>query len=198
MPGLTNSNMNDKKRELRQRIIEQRDLLSAQDIADKSNRIAQSLYRQPAYCNAEAVMFFIAFGSEVDTKPMVEETIKRGKQALAPKALPETRELIPSQVLDLNRDLQPGAYNILEPREDTLRPRDPEMIDLLLVPGVGFDLKKRRLGYGGGYYDRFFERLKPQTPLVALAFELQILPEIPVDDWDRRVDLIITESRVIY
>lgn len=185
------------KKALRKKIISLRDQLLPEEITAKSSLIAAGLYNLQAYRDAGAVMFFITFGTEVDTRPMVEETIKRGKLALAPKALPETRELIPSRVLDWDSDLVPGAYNIPEPGEDTLRPVKPETIDLLIVPGVAFDLKGNRLGYGGGYYDRFFPLLKKQTPLVALVFDLQILPEIPVDEWDRRVDIIITEKRVI-
>ena len=74
---------------------------------------------------------------------------------------------------------------------------NPEHIDLLIVPGVAFDLQGNRLGYGGGYYDRFFERLRPGVPLVALAFELQIVRQVPVEPWDRRMDWLVTEKRVI-
>jgi len=185
------------KKAFRKKIISLRDQLLPEEITAKSSLIAAALYNLQFYRDAGAVMFFITFGTEVDTRPMVEETIKRGKLALAPKALPETRELIPSRVLDWDSDLVPGAYNIPEPGEDTLRPVKPETIDLLIVPGVAFDLKGNRLGYGGGYYDRFFPLLNKQTPLVALVFDLQILPEIPVDEWDRRVDIIISEKRVI-
>ena len=185
------------KSDFRRKIIEERDKLSPEEIQEKSSRISENLYSIAVYREAEVVMFFITFGSEVDTRAMIEETIRKGKTALAPKALPKTRELIPSQILDWDRDLVPGAYNIPEPREDKLRPFVPEKIDLLLVPGVAFDQKGNRLGYGGGYYDRFFSLLKPETPLVALVFDLQIQPEIPVDEWDRRVDCVVTDKRII-
>ncbi len=185
------------KKELRKKIIKRRDRLTVGQIKEKSGVIAERLYNLSAYRKAETVMFFISFGSEVDTGPMLEETIKRGKLALAPKTLPDTRELVPSQIKNLQTDLAPGVYNIPEPTAEALRPVEPEKVDLLIVPGVAFDNKGNRIGYGGGYYDRFFARLKPDTPLVALAFELQILPAVPVDDWDRRVDLIITEERII-
>ena len=185
------------KRALRKKIIALRDMLSPTEIMEKSALIADKLYSLPAYAQADKIMFFIDFGSEVSTRSMVEETINRGKLALAPKALPKTRELIPSQILDWDSDLVPGAYNIPEPRDDSLRPCNPGDIDLLIVPGVAFDLKGNRLGYGGGYYDRFFLMLKPGVLLVALVFDLQIQPEIPVEEWDRRVDLVITEKRII-
>jgi 5-formyltetrahydrofolate cyclo-ligase len=185
------------KRALRKKIIALRDRLSPAEIMEKSALIAEKLYYLPAYTQAATIMFFIDFGSEVSTRSMVEETIKRGKVALAPKALPKTRELIPSQILNWEADLAPGAYNIPEPHSDALRPRKPEEIDLLIVPGVAFDVKGNRLGYGGGYYDRFFPMLKPNVSLIALVFDLQIQPEIPVDDWDQSVDIVITEKRII-
>lgn len=185
------------KRELRKNIIQLRDQLSLAEIRDKSFRIANNLYTLPEFRMARQVMFFVSFGSEVDTRDMVEVTIKAEKTALVPKAKPTTRELIPSEIRNWDNDLEPGAYDILEPKEQFLRPGKPEEISLLIVPGVAFDIKGNRLGYGGGYYDRFFPLLMPGTPLVALAFELQIVPEVPVDEWDRPVDKIITEERII-
>lgn len=185
------------KRVLRKSIIQLRDQLSPAEIRDKSYRIANNLYDLPEYRDSREVMFFVSFGSEVDTREMVETTIRADKLAVVPKAKPKTRELIPSEIRDWDRDLSPGAYDILEPTEKKLRPRKPETINLLIVPGVAFDLKGNRLGYGGGYYDRFFPLLNKQTPLVALVFDLQILPVLHVDEWDRRVDIIITEKRVI-
>jgi 5-formyltetrahydrofolate cyclo-ligase len=185
------------KKVLRKKIIALRDMLSPAEIKAKSALIAENLYSLPAYRQVEKIMFFIDFGSEVSTRSMIEETIKRGKIALAPKALPKTRELIPSQILDWDGDLAPGAYNIPEPKDNALRPFKPEDIDLLIVPGVAFDIKGNRLGYGGGYYDRFFPMLKPGVLLVALVFDLQIQPEIPVDQWDQPVDMVITEKRII-
>ncbi len=196
LPGLTKGGAMTKK-ELRKSIIKRRDQLSSEEIKAKSSSIAAKLYNLPAYREAGTLMFFITFGSEVNTRPMVEDTIKRGKVALAPKPVPKTREMIPSKIIDWDNDLVPGAYDIPEPKEEALRPFNPESIDLLIVPGVAFDQKGNRLGYGGGYYDRFFSLLGSHTPLVALVFDLQIVPGVPVDEWDRPVDVIITEKRVI-
>ena len=189
--------MKKQKKELRKKIINERDQLTERDIAEKSRLISEKLFSLQAYRNAETIMYFISFGTEVDTRPMVEETIRQGKVALAPKPRPEERKMIPSRILDWDNDFIPGAYNIPEPKEEALRPYNPDQIDLLIVPGVAFDLKGNRLGYGGGYYDRFFALLKPGTPLVALVFELQVVPEVPVEEWDRRVDVIVTEKRII-
>jgi len=171
--------------------------LSGEEIREYSRQIARRLYGLPEYRESRVIMFFLSFRSEVDTRSMVEESLARGKEVLVPKALPDSRELIASRLLDCREDLAPGAYGIPEPKESALRAVDPLQIDLLIVPGVAFSEDGRRLGYGGGYYDRFFGRLRPEVPLLALAFELQIVPEVPVQPWDRPVDLIVTEKRVI-
>ena len=185
------------KRELRKQIFQRRDRLSAEEIREYSRQIARRLYGLPEYRESRVIMFFLSFRSEVDTRSMVEESLARGKEVLVPKALPDSREMIASRLLDCREDLAPGAYGIPEPKESALRVVDPLQIDLLIVPGVAFSEDGRRLGYGGGYYDRFFGRLRPGVPLLALAFELQIVPEVPVQPWDRPVDLIVTEKRVI-
>lgn len=185
------------KRELRKQIFQRRDRLSGEEIREYSRQIARRLYGLPEYRESRVIMFFLSFRSEVDTRSMVEESLARGKEVLVPKALPDSREMIASRLLDCREDLAPGAYGIPEPKESALRVVDPLQIDLLIVPGVAFSEDGRRLGYGGGYYDRFFGRLRPEVPLLALAFELQIVPEVPVQPWDRPVDLIVTEKRVI-
>jgi 5-formyltetrahydrofolate cyclo-ligase len=185
------------KRTLRREIFKVRDALTRAEIETKSRAIAARLYDLPAYRESRTILFFLSFRSEVDTAPMVVASIARGKQVAVPKAVPETRQLIPSLLLDPQRDLAPGFYGIPEPHPKSLRPLDPGALDLIIVPGVAFDESGNRLGYGGGYYDRFFPLLKPRVPLVALAFELQILSAVPVDQWDRRVDYIVTEKRLI-
>lgn len=185
------------KKELRRLIISRRDQLKDEEILAKSHQIAERLFRLPAYREAETVMFFISFDSEVVTKPMVENALAEGKTVLAPRARTRTKELIPSRILDWEEDLAPGAYGIPEPKEERLCPHYPGDIDLLIVPGVAFDRKGNRLGYGGGYYDRFFPLLRSDVPLVALAFAVQIVPSVPVEDWDRPVDFVITEKEVI-
>ncbi|HPU01831.1 MAG: 5-formyltetrahydrofolate cyclo-ligase [Firmicutes bacterium] len=186
------------KRALRKEILARRDRLSASEIAAWSKAIARRLLELPPYREAGTIMFFLSFGSEVDTGEMIEESLARGKRVLVPKTVPEERRLIPSELLDCAKDLAPGAYGIREPRPEALRPVAPCQIDLLIVPGVAFDLKGNRLGYGGGYYDRFFNRLRPGVPLVALAFELQLVEHVPVEPWDRRVDWLLTEKRAVH
>lgn len=185
------------KRTLRQEICLQRDGLTPEQIGEKSRRIHKRLQSLPQYDQAKTIMFFLTFSSEVDTRPMVEKCLEVGKTILVPKAELSGRKLLPSRLLNWGRDLEKGNYGIPEPRAGALRPVSPLEIDLLIVPGVAFDEGGNRLGYGGGYYDRFFPLLRPEVPLVALAFELQIKAALPVERWDRPVHFIITEERLI-
>ncbi|NLA10734.1 MAG: 5-formyltetrahydrofolate cyclo-ligase [Firmicutes bacterium] len=186
------------KNALRKEIYALRDSLTPEEIAVKSRAVAGQLEELPFYREAATIMFFLSFRSEVDTRGMVEENLAKGKRVLVPKSLPQERVLVPSQLLDLEKDLALGYYDIPEPRAEALRPVEPAEIDLLIVPGVAFDLQGNRLGYGGGYYDRFFERLRPGVPLVAIAFELQIVSRVPIEPWDRRMDWVVTEKRAIH
>jgi 5-formyltetrahydrofolate cyclo-ligase len=185
------------KKVIRKEVLAQRDLLTWDQVREYSQRIALSLYALPEFLKALTVMYFLNFGKEVQTLDMVPETLARGKRVVAPKTVHKERRMILSEILDVEQDLAPGLWNIPEPRPDKIRPVDVSEIDFVLVPGVAFDETGNRLGYGGGYYDRFFEELKPGVPLVAVTFERQILPRVPVAAWDRRVDIIITEERVI-
>lgn len=186
------------KKALRKEIYALRDSLTSAEIAAKSGAVAGQLEKLPFYREAGTIMFFLSFRSEVATRGMVEKNLEQGKRVLAPKMSPRERVLIPSQLLDLEKDLVLGYFDVPEPRPEALRPVEPAEIDLLIVPGVAFDLRGNRLGYGGGYYDRFFERLRPEVPLVAIAFELQIVPRVPTEPWDRRMDWLVTEERAIH
>lgn len=186
------------KKALRKEIYALRDSLTSAEIAAKSGAVAGQLEKLPFYREAGTIMFFLSFRSEVATRGMVEKNLEQGKRVLAPKMSPRERVLLPSQLLDLEKDLVLGYFDVPEPRPEALRPVEPAEIDLLIVPGVAFDLRGNRLGYGGGYYDRFFERLRPEVPLVAIAFELQIVPRVPTEPWDRRMDWLVTEERAIH
>lgn len=185
------------KRKLRQTIFAARDALSPEEINLKSAAITRRLYALDAYRASQTIMFFLSFRSEVNTRPVVEKSLACGKKVVVPRAVPETRTLTLSYLHHWESDLMTGFYGIPESRPEALRPAVPSAVDLLIVPGVAFDLKGNRLGYGGGYYDRFMALLRPGVPFVALCFELQIVETVPVKPWDRRVDWILTEARTI-
>lgn len=190
-------NKSDKK-ELRRSIIGKRMKLSGAEIEQKSRSIAERFGNLECYRSAQVIMFFIPFRNEVDTRYMIDLSLAGKKKVLVPYTVKEDRTLIPSHLLNWEEDLAEGTYGIMEPLPERIRAVEPEQIDMVIVPGVAFDLNGNRLGYGGGYYDRFFERLREDTYLVAVAFELQVVEKVPTEKWDRPIDGLVTENRTVW
>jgi 5-formyltetrahydrofolate cyclo-ligase len=143
-------------------------------------------------------MVYLAFRGEVETSRIIEDCLGRGVVVAAPLTLRADRRLVPLRLEGRAGELRKGAYGILEPDPARCSPVAPESLDLVVVPGVAFDERGGRLGYGGGYYDRFLRRHAAGAIWAALAFEIQIVLEpLPLDAHDVRMDLIFTESRVL-
>ncbi|HAW59996.1 MAG TPA: 5-formyltetrahydrofolate cyclo-ligase [Actinobacteria bacterium] len=191
-----NAETKREKEALRREILTKRDSQTAEEMARKSSKIKERLWGLPEFKRAKVVMFYVSFGSEVQTKEMIKEVLATGKKVIVPAPQPKKRELLCSLIGDY-RDLEPGTYGILEPKKSKIRPVDVSHLDLIIVPGCVFDLRGYRLGYGKGYYDRFLKKTTPKTTLVGLAYELQIVKEIPATAHDVPVHKIITENRVI-
>ncbi|MBC7325946.1 MAG: 5-formyltetrahydrofolate cyclo-ligase, partial [Moorella sp. (in: Bacteria)] len=120
-----------------------------------------------------------------------------GKRVAVPLCIREGRRLIASEVFAFPGDLEPGTWGILEPKKENLRPLAPDLIDLVIVPGVAFDRAGNRLGYGAGYYDRFLATLRPGARCIAVGFAEQIVPDVYAEPHDRRVDMIVTDAEII-
>ncbi len=186
-----------KKKELRKKVQELRDVLDPLQQRLLSDQIAANLWSVPEFISAETILFFISFRSEVDTLSMIRRALEEGRTACIPCTDMDDKSMVASRILDMDDDLEMGNYNILEPKEECLRPVPPTQIDVVLMPGVAFDITGGRLGYGGGYYDRFLERCNPHCLLIALAFELQVVDHVPCADHDHHIHKIVTEKRVI-
>jgi 5-formyltetrahydrofolate cyclo-ligase len=190
--------LKEKKRGLRRRILALRDALTFEERKKKSQAIKSLLFQLPEFLNARTVMFFISFRSEVLTEEMIKETIARKKKVVVPVTDRENHRLIPSELRDYDRDLVTSTYGIPEPKREKIKEVNVDEPDLIIAPGSVFDEKGRRIGYGGGYYDRLLRHLKGEKKVVALAFELQLVDEVPFSpERDIPVDIIITEKRVI-
>ena len=142
-------------------------------------------------------MTYVAFNNEVETKGLIKYSLAQGKRVFVPVTRNKERLLIPSQVFKFPDDLQPGTWGILEPKSDCFRPQEPSEIDLVVVPGVAFDEECNRLGYGGGFYDRFLNQLSNECTFIAVAFELQIRDNVYHQAHDQPVHVVITEDQVI-
>jgi 5-formyltetrahydrofolate cyclo-ligase len=179
------------KKEIRKKVLAARDKLLPGQRAAKSREIEERLFSLPEFKSARTVMFFASFRSEVDTGPMIRRALTFGKRVVLPKV--EGAELALHEISDLHNDVAPGAWGIPEPFES--RPVMLEEIDLIIVPGAAFDERGNRLGYGAGFYDKLLPSFRKMT--VALAFELQLVPNVPADIHDVPIRKIVTERSVI-
>jgi len=172
---------------------------NAQENKDElSRRIVGAFMSLPEYATAQTVMFYIDVRSEVRTRHDLELALQSGKSIVVPWCNADGElELFRLDAMD---ELEIGMYKILEPRAELRslpeKQVNVESLDLIMVPGVGFDRRGARTGHGKGYYDKLLQHARSNTPLVALAFECQLFDEIPVADHDIFMDKIITEDLV--
>jgi 5-formyltetrahydrofolate cyclo-ligase len=163
-----------------------------------SQAICEKFAALAEFAAARTVMVYIDVRTEVRTRHQLPEMLKSGKRIVVPYCVADILELFLLEDMD---ELAIGMYKILEPKPE-LRglPRKKvgvDELDLIMVPGVAFDRRGARMGHGFGYYDKLLEYARRDAPLVALAFECQLFPEIPTQDHDIFMDKIITE-RAIY
>lgn len=155
-----------------------------------SSKIIRRLEDNPHFYRAQTILFYCSQPHEVQTLELLKQLLQEGtKQILVPKVVQNELKLY---VLSKWNQVQPGYQGILEP--EGAQAFDGEHIDFMLIPGVAFDQQKQRLGYGKAFYDRL---LKRYTGLkCGLAFEFQVLPEIPHEIHDVPMDLILTEQNI--
>lgn len=180
---------------IREEILRKRKSLSKEKRESYSKEITNRIINSPYYVNAKTIMSFISFSDEVDTHEFIKKAIDDGKNIVVPITFPKTYELKPSLLKSFD-ELELGYYNILTPKKEFQRFIDPGEIDLVITPGVAFRKDGYRVGYGGGYYDRFLSQI-PDTPTIAIAFSLQIVDDLPMDSFDIPVDYIYTEKNII-
>lgn len=182
------------KNEIRKSTIAERGALPKEVVAEKSNLITAKLVELPEYEQAQTLMVYIDFRNEVQTRNIIQHALSHGKRVTIPVTDVKQKRLTPSLLKHFPGDLTPGTWGILEPKPQSFRPVAPEEIDLVLVPGVAFDVQGNRLGYGGGFYDRFLPRTKPDTIYIALAFELQVKNNVCPGDYDVPMHMLVTEE----
>ena len=185
------------KEEIRRNIFKKRLSLSKDDIRNKSQQVFLNLAETVEYRNSQNIMFYAATRSEVQTEEMIKASIEMGKNIFIPIILPECINLAPSKIFDFDIELEKGKKGIFEPKKEYYRLFPSENIDLIIVPGVAFDLSGNRIGRGFGYYDNFLRKVRSTAKIIALAFEMQIVKKIFVDKNDIPVHKVITEKRII-
>ena len=187
-----------RKQALRQRIIAARENLGAAERLHLSHAILQAVSGLAAYRQASTVLAYLNFGAELDTGHWVAQALRDGKRVLLPRVNQASKHLELYQVHDLQHDVAPGAWGIREPlAERCIKEEALGTIDFILLPGVAFTRHGERLGYGGGFYDKLLARMPHRPTLVAAAFELQVVADIPLEDTDHKVEWLVTENETL-
>jgi 5-formyltetrahydrofolate cyclo-ligase len=187
------------KSDLRQRLLEERAALSRDQVDGLSRGVVDNLRTLPLWSRLEEVLIYAPIRNEVNTLPLLDELWERGVRIL----LPRCRRCAPGEMewapATCHMDLRPGSFAIPEPDPQTCPPEDPLRPDCIVLPGVAFDRSGYRLGYGGGFYDRFLGRADlSRTAAIGLAFSFQLIDRLPRDPWDHPVDIVVTDKEILW
>lgn len=188
--------MPEEKRELREKVLSFRAALTEEERSLKSQTIHSIVTQTREFQEAKTIMLFLNFRDEVATTELAQQVLDLEKRLILPRCAPK-RVLIPALINDLEQDIEPGMWGIREPKREGLQEVDPNEIDCIFVPGAAFDKSGNRLGYGGGFYDRFFERVKEEVPRIALTFHCQVVDKVPVEVYDKKVTMLVTEQGIM-
>ncbi len=173
------------KKELRAQIRVQKRAMTEEEINRRSQALGKLLAQSEAYKNAETIYGYLPYNQEVRTVPMLEQAIRDGKKVAVPKVYGDDMKFIYME--DLSQ-VSLGYANIPEPIEDG--PVAQDKTALVLMPGLAFDPQGHRIGYGGGFYDRFLAE-EPDHPTLALCYEFQMLPHLETEEFDIPVDTVL-------
>ncbi|MFQ5998946.1 MAG: 5-formyltetrahydrofolate cyclo-ligase [Candidatus Bathyarchaeia archaeon] len=184
------------KDSLRKEASARRSAYSQETLRALSARLENNFLRLSDFARAQTLATYVSKGSEVETRGIISKALADGKRVLIPLTLMAQGALVFS-VLHHLEDLAPGPFGILEPKPDFVQLVNLEEAQLVLVPGLAWDIRGYRLGYGGGYFDKALAGLSGNITLVGLSFELQLISKIPSETHDKPVHILVTEERVI-
>ena len=179
----------ESKREIRKRILELRDNMDQADREYMNGRLYKRVVSCKEIISADVIMAYVSYKSEVDTIPIINKLLLEGKKIVVPRVSDDDMDFY--VISDLN-NLEEGYKGIKEPASDCIK-YEPAGNEIMLLPGTVFDKRLFRVGYGKGYYDRYLARHKGITT-IGLAYDFQLVDEVPVDTWDKGLDMIITEK----
>lgn len=184
------------KTALRKLMSERRNKWPAAERAEKSRVITAGVLGSSFFAGCKTVFLYMSIGSEVETGELAEAILASGRELLIPWLA--GNEMRACRIFSLTQDLTPGRRGILEPTPQYRRSASPVSIDLVLAPGLAFDRAGRRLGYGGGCYDRFLPLCRPDCVSCGLAYSFQILPEIDFEPHDWKLTCLASENGICY
>lgn len=183
---------------IRRESLRHRDALAIDLRQQKNTAIRERVRANPVINESKTIFTYINFRSEVETINLVTLWLAAGKSICVPLTVTKDSRLVAYQITDPTTDLAPGYCQIPEPNPFTATQINPSDIDAIVLPGSAFDLHGGRLGYGGGFYDRFITDQAPHALRIGLAFELQVTDRLPLLPHDQLLNILITEDRTVY
>lgn len=183
----------ESKSKIRKRILNVRNNMSKEDVKKNSNAIMDKITSLDIYKHSKVVFIYMDFKNEVITSNLIKRMLCEKKRVVIPYTDSINTVLIPSEITK-ESDLKQNSFGYYEPK--SILPVNIEEIDLVIVPGVVFDKNLNRIGFGKGYYDKILNRLKPSAKKIALAHDFQVLEDIPAEEHDVKMDMIITEKNI--
>jgi 5-formyltetrahydrofolate cyclo-ligase len=193
------------KSEIRSKLLAVRNNMSAEEKSLSDIKLQNMLYSTMNYQDSNNLFCFVSFKSETDTHEIIRHSLAEGKKVYIPRVEPQGMEFYHIQNLD---GLIPSKFGVPEPKQDkstvfsaeniTNNNKESVIMNLMLLPGLAFDYKGNRIGYGAGYYDKYLQSHKPTGFYkAALAYDFQVIDKIDAEEHDIRVDMIITPTRII-
>lgn len=189
----------EEKKLIRKKALGLRRLLKKEEVKEKSSVIVKKLINMIEFKQSKVIMCYLDYKNEVETEKLVKQCLMLGKRVAIPVIvnLPgEGMDILASEIFNTDNGLKPNYYGIHEPEKNMVRVVEPCEFDIVIVPGVAFDTRKYRMGYGAGCYDRFLKKLKSDCIKIGIAFELQIFDRIPIEKHDIPMDFVITENNI--
>ena len=179
------------KQHIRKEALARRAEISETEAAEKSRAITERILALPAYRNAKCILLYIDVRGEVRTRELLEKAWEDGRRTAVPRCRDKRMDFV--EISDLS-DLEPGSFGIPEPLYGN--PIDPGDA-LMIMPGAAFDRHLCRIGYGGGYYDRYLCE-NPDVQTVAVSYACQVFDSIPSEEHDVRPRILVTENEILY
>lgn len=183
------------KKNLRKEMLIKRDNLPKDKKKVFDEEIKEKLKKMSFFKNAENIFIYVGFGSEIDTADFIEDFLKMGKRIFIPRTNIEEKTMEAVEIKSLDNLIE-DKYGILEPAKDIKAAKKIDL-DLIILPGVAFDSKGGRVGYGGGYYDKYLQDLDINIPKAALCYDFQLVDRVPCEEHDIKADCIVTEEKIV-
>ena len=184
----------ESKKDLRKRILSIRNNMPGEDVVNNSRIIRDKIIGLDVFKQSKVIFIYMDFKNEVMTSDLIKHMLSEKKRVVVPYTDTISTVLIPSEITG-ESDLKLNSFGYSEPKK--VSPVNIEEIDLVIVPGLVFDKNLNRIGFGKGYYDRILNKLKASARKVAVAHDFQVLEEIPAEEHDVKMDMIITEKSIM-